>query len=312
MKRYVMLLLCICCLALAGCSGGGEDGEKDGFVIYYLDRDKTVLESREYKISDFESDKLIEECFQELKVTPHGGVAAVPEDVELLEYTIAEKQLYCYFNEAYSNMDTATEVLCRAAIVKTLLQVPGVEGVTFFVGGNPLVNSNDRTVGTMNAESFVENEDGEKKAYQTTEVVLYFTNNDGDKLIPVMRELTYNTNVSLEKLVVEQLLSGPSGEDVGGTDTYPTMPSETKIISVSVKNGTCYVNLTDGFLQQGLEVKEDVVVYSIVNSLVELNSVNNVQISINGDSNLKYRNEIDLSAPLIRNLDIVESKSEEK
>ena len=64
--------------------------------------------------------------------------------------------------------------------------------------------------------------------------------------------------------------------------------------------------------RQGLEVKEDIIVYSIVNSLVELNSVNNVQISINGDSNLKYRNEIDLSTPLIRNLDIVESKSEEK
>ena len=71
------------------------------------------------------------------------------------------------------------------------------------------------------------------------------------------------------------------------------------------------MNLTEGFLQQGLEVKEDVVVYSIVNSLVELNSVNNVQISINGDSNLKYRNKINLSTPLIRNLDIVESKSEE-
>lgn len=312
MKRYIVMLLCICCLAITGCSGGEEAGEKDGFVIYYLDRDKTVLESREYDISDFESDKLIEACFKELKVTPHGGAAAVPEDVELVNYRIVEKQLQCYFNDAYSNMDTATEVLCRSAVVKTLLQIPGVEGISFYVNEQPLVNSSGRTVGIMNAESFVENEDGERKAYQTTEVVLYFTNGSGDKLIPVIRALTYNTNVSLEKLVVEQLLSGPSGEDAGEIKTYPTIPSETKVISVTVKNGTCYVNLNDGFLQQGLEVKEDIIVYSIVNSLVELNSVNNVQISINGDSNLKYRNEIDLSTPLIRNLDIVESKSEEK
>ena len=311
MKRYIMVLLCICCLVLASCSNSDEDGEKDGFVIYYLDRDKTTLESREYEHSDFESDKLIEECFKELKVTPHRGAAAVPEDVKLVSFKIAEKQLQCYFNDAYSNMDTTTEVLCRAAIVKTFLQVPGVEGISFYVNDQPLLNSSDKAVGIMNGESFLENEDGERKTYQTTEVILYFADAKGDKLIPVVRELTYNTNVSLEKLVVEQLLSGPSSEDDSGAEACPTIPTDTKIISVSVKNGTCYVNLSEGFLQQGLEVKEDVVVYSIVNSLVELNSVNNVQISINGDSNLKYRNKINLSTPLIRNLDIVESKSEE-
>lgn len=311
MKRYIMALVCICCLVLAGCSDNNEGAEKDGFVIYYLDRDKTTLESREYEHSDFELDKLIEECFKELKVTPHGGTAAVPEDVELVSYSISDKQLQCYFNDAYSNMDATTEVLCRAAIVKTFLQVPGVESVSFYVNDQPLLNGNDRTVGIMNEESFVENEDGEQKAYQTAEVVLYFTNAKGDKLIPVTRELTYNTNISLEKLVIEQLLAGPGGEDEGASEVYATMPASTKIISATVKNGTCYVNLSEGFLQQGLEVKEDVVVYSIVNSLVELNSVNNVQISINGDSNLKYKNKIDLSTPLIRNLDIVESKGEE-
>lgn len=311
MKRYIMIIFCICCMVLAGCSGNEEGSDNDEFVIYYLDRDKTALESREYKLSDFESDKLLEECFQELKVTPHGGYAAVPEDVELISYNMSDKQLQCYFNDAYSNMDTSTEVLCRAAIVKTLLQVPGVENISFYVNEQPLLNSNDRAVGIMNSESFVENQDDERDAYQMAQIVLYFTGYDGDTLIPVTRELTYNTNVSLEKLVVEQLLAGPEKEE-GGTDVYPTIPKDTKIISVTVKNGTCYVNLTEGFLQQTLEVKEDVVVYSIVNSLVELNSVNNVQISINGDSNLKYKNKIDLSAPLIRNLDIVESKSEEK
>ena len=43
MKRYIMVLLCICCLVLASCSNSDEDGEKDGFVIYYLDRDKTTF-----------------------------------------------------------------------------------------------------------------------------------------------------------------------------------------------------------------------------------------------------------------------------
>ena len=48
-------------------------------------------------------------------------------------------------------------------------------------------------------------------------------------------------------------------------------------------------------------------VYSIVNSLCELSNVNKVQISVKSSTNIIFRDTIDLSQPLERSLDIIET-----
>lgn len=49
-------------------------------------------------------------------------------------------------------------------------------------------------------------------------------------------------------------------------------------------------------------------VYALVNSLTELQTVNKVQITVNGSANVAYRNVISLAAPLEREEKYVESK----
>jgi germination protein M len=56
------------------------------------------------------------------------------------------------------------------------------------------------------------------------------------------------------------------------------------------------VNLDDTFRNQNEEISEQVVLYSIVDSLTALESVDKVQISINGDTSGKCRYNYDLSA----------------
>ena len=46
-------------------------------------------------------------------------------------------------------------------------------------------------------------------------------------------------------------------------------------------------------------------IYSVVNSLVELNNVNKVQITINGETNIMFRESVSLSTVFERNLNIV-------
>ena len=112
-----------------------------------------------------------------------------------------------------------------------------------------------------------------------------------------------NTNVSMERLVVEQLIGGPS-EQVKDK-VFPTINPDTKIISVTVRDGTCYVNLSESFLTQIYSVTSEVTIYSIVNSLVELSNINRVQIAVNGDSNVMFRENTSLAVTYGRNLDIV-------
>ena len=67
----------------------------------------------------------------------------------------------------------------------------------------------------------------------------------------------------------------------------------------------CFVTLDEGFLAPGNDVDAGVVIYSIVNSLVELPNVNKVQISVNGDTSIVYREKFPLSTVYERDLDYV-------
>ena len=54
-------------------------------------------------------------------------------------------------------MDTVREVLCRAALVRSLTQIDGVDLVMICVDGTPLTNKKGNTYGYQQAEDFVQN-----------------------------------------------------------------------------------------------------------------------------------------------------------
>jgi germination protein M len=92
---------------------------------------------------------------------------------------------------------------------------------------------------------------------------------------------------------------------------YPTVNPLTNIVSVNVKDGVCYVDLSEDFLNQPYNVNSEVTIYSITNSLVELSNVNKVQISVNGETNISYRENIKLSTVFERNLDLIDAEEKQ-
>ena len=110
--------------------------------------------------------------------------------------------------------------------------------------------------------------------------------------------------LSKEKLIVEQLIKGPSSGS-----SQSVIPVETKVLGVSVKDHICYVNLDEGFLNNTYVIDPELTIYAIVNSIVEGGSSSKVQISVNGKSDINYMGKVDLSKPLSRNLEIVEEES---
>ena len=75
---------------------------------------------------------------------------------------------------------------------------------------------------------------------------------------------------------------------------------ETKIVNILTKDGICYVNLDSNFLTVVNNVSTEVAVYAIVNSLVELDNINKVQILVNGEVPTTFSN-----STFERNLDYV-------
>ncbi len=298
------MLLVLLAIVLGGCARQKEEPrEPKGYQVYYINKEETAVVKEAYAPAAENGQELLEEfilCLQEDSVDGELK-SAIPDNVFLLNYTLENGQLSLSFAQPYLEMSKPYEILCRSAVVRTLCQIPEVEYVSFLVGDKPLLDSNETPIGPLNEESFVENAGNEINTYTMTTLQLYFANEKGDKLVGERVEVHYSSNMSVEKLVVEQLIKGPITEKA-----YPAIPPETKIVSVSTKDGICYVNLDKGFLGQGYDVLEMVPVYSIVNSLTELPGISKVQILINGETNITYQESIRFETIFERNLDMIE------
>ena len=303
-RALVLMLLTGILLLMAGCRIKEQQQEEDtGYQIYYINKEETSVVTESYEPEAQTTEDLIDELLQQLKTNPTDTEekSAIPKNVSVSSWEIENGQLSLHFGSGYQEMNRLYEILCRSAVVRTLCQIPEVESVTFLIGDNPLMNLDETPVGQMTADSFVENTGDEINTYTDTTLKLYFANKAGDKLVEEQVDVRYSSNMSVEKLVVEQLIRGPITKDI-----YPTIPPETKVLSVSVKDGICYVNLNDGFLEQGYDLTEAVPIYSIVNSLTVIPGISKVQILVNGETNRVYRESIRFDTAFERNLDLVE------
>lgn len=289
---------------LTGCSSQmPAESKTNGKSIYVLNKERTTLLTIPYTGSE---ENILEDMIAQLGEYPDNIELKAPlqMDFSLLDYYKEGNQIVLSVDEKYQELIPTDEILVRAALVRTLTQIDGVDYVRMTVHGEPLMDRSGNPVGVMNADSFVDNEGVEINAYEKTNIHLYFASEDGLMLKDVIRQVEYNSNISLEKVVLEQLIAGIT-DGTREENVYPTMNSMTKINSVTVADGVCYVDFNSAFLQQPYSVSPEVTIYSIVNSLSELSYVNKVQISIEGDSNLVYREKMNLNTVFERNLDMV-------
>lgn len=302
MRKWLWILLLAIPMLMAGCRKQ-QQVDESGYQIWYINQDETCLKYENKELQSKNEEGLLREMMEVMRETPTGDELkpVIPEDVELLDFDFEHNQLYLDFSPEYKKMPKVYEVLCRAAIVRTLGQIDGVEYVDFQVNGEPLTDLEGKEIGLMNEDQFIENAGEEINAYKTADLTLYFSNKAGDKLVEQRVAMEYNSNISLEKLIVEQLIAGPPFEGA-----YPTIPSETKLLNISIKDNICYVNLDEGFLGTGYNVIESIPVYSIVNSLIENTDAQKVQISINGETNRMFRESINFDTIFEKNEGLIE------
>ncbi len=303
-KRTKVLFLLFFLIALSACGRQKKDGQEKAYQVYYVNYDETGIFSQEYLAETVDTVDLIDELLGQLALVSEKLEYKAPlsGSCHLLKSTLKEDQLTLVFDEKYKQIPATTEVLIRAAIVRTLTQVEGVKYISFQVKTEPLTDATGAVIGLMNSDMFIDNAGNEISTYERVRLPLYLANESGDGLKKITRTVVYNSNISMERLVVEQLVLGA----LEGEKAYPTINPDTRIISVNVKDGICYVDLDSTFLTQIYNVTAGVTVYSITNSLVELPNVNKVQISIGGDTNVTYKENISLTTVFERNLELVE------
>lgn len=295
---FLMMLLMLLLTVVGGCSNSKEEGN----VIFYLSSDGTSIESKKYELQGRELDEQVSELMDKLQSDPDDVdmVQTIPEDMAVT-FTLDNVHVTLDFPGKYYELPAGEEVLMRAAIVKTLLQIKQFYYVNFTVNGEDLVDKSGNKVGNMGRSSFVENPGQQINSSTETNLTLYFSNADGTALVTEQRTVKHSASVSVEKLIMEQLIVGSKEKG-----HISTIPPATQIYSIAVSDGVCFVNFDDAIKNQNMEISENVVLYSIVNSLTQIPSVKEVMISINGDNSGELRYNKKLSVFYERDLTYLE------
>lgn len=165
----------------------------------------------------------------------------------------------------------------RLIIVMLILLIIG--GVIFFCTRN-------RQEEVVQGEITPEEEISEEQERKTM-ISLYFKDKQTGELTKENRMI--DVKVLAEnpyKALVEMLIEGPKTEKL-----QSTIPDGTRINDISI-NGECiHIDLSKEFINNhegGLD-NESKTIYSIVNTLTELNEVNFVRIFIEGEENLGFQ-----------------------
>ncbi len=313
MKQFKYILICTLCLVLTAC-GQSETEQtteqvlsQNEIYIYYVNSDLTDVEKQVYRIKPAASET--ENADEIMAYFTQGTENAeiqttIPSGVEFVssEYEAGHQRMIVSFNILYDEVKADSLLFFKACVTKTLLQLEGIDKVAIAL--------TDLTNADVETATVVENFDGDSFAMsfgnsngyqQKGNIVLYFATPDGESLKEYHKSVEISNNTSLAEIVVGALIEGPKQEGY-----QATVSEETTIRNISVKDSICYVDFSDEFYNTDNPMKNDIIVYSIVNSLVELPTVSKVQFLRNGEKQAFFRETMPFDSLFERNLDLIE------
>jgi len=139
------------------------------------------------------------------------------------------------------------------------------------------------------------------------EVVLYFSDQDGEYLVGEKRRIVKKGDFKKEgKEVIDELIRGPRGKLI------PTLPSRTKCLSLKLnEKGVATVNFNKALSKEhpGGSSAEILTAYSIVNSLTQnFSQIKRVQIFIEGKPVETIAGHLSLKQPIASKPDLIKKQ----
>lgn len=318
MKKIKWLLLLLLTVILTACSTKEPveqevpELKKNQIYAFFINTERTDVYAVPYTVDKAENIAtniydIVHYMMNESATTEYQP--PIPSGITYLDTTYDDVQntAKISFNVLYDSVTAEDLLFFKTCVAWTMLQLEGVDSISISL--TDLANQDSETATTVESfdrDSFTMNF-GDKSGYkQTGTIVLYYANESGDALKEYQQTVEISNTTSLARLVVESLVAGP--EEDGYT---ATLSDEVKINNISVNNNICYVDLSDEFYDTSNPLKNDVIVYSVVNSLAELPNVSKVQFLKNGEKLQFFRETMPFDGIFERNLDLVEQEANE-
>ena len=295
----LMLMLLLC-----GCNSSSQES---GCFVYCLNPNETAIVPVPYTLTSKDIGDQTEEMLAMLSVQSEEAdyVSAIPSDVSIESFEMGEGNLAIHFSREYSGLTTTREALLRAAVVKSVTQIEGIDTVSFYIMDAPLTDSAGNILAAMSSSSIIDDFGAAQDSMTQTTLALYYSNSTGDALIREERAVHYNSSVPIEQVIMQYLAMEPTTE--GASSIFV---SDSKVSSITTSEGICYVDLDPSVMTQENGISNDVLIYAIVDSLTELDGISHVRIGISGNTQSDASQTGMISGTYERSLALVVNEAE--
>ena len=297
MRKRLLVLLCgVLLLGLPACADQStkESAPPEGaYRVYYAVSDQqrcSAAVDYEYRTPP-ENALPIPALMNLLLAGPEdpGLTSPFPAGVRLLSWHLDEGQLHLDLSEQYSGLSGVNLTVADYCIALTMCRLEGVESVYVTADGEEIPFRHSQQ---LRADDVILS--GAEEEAVLVGVNLWFPRVQGTGLGVAYRQVTKTEDDTLRGAVLAAWLAGP---EYASLTTW--VPEDTEILSVELDEGICYVDLSAHFLDGAPATRSQarLLLYALVNTMGGLDSVDGVQLLIEGERISSYGG-VDTSQPL--------------
>ncbi len=303
-NRALYLFLCmvtaLVLLSVSGCSRNTEQSDAgtaaeqrpdNSYIVYYKNTAADSLAGLKYVPEAETFDEIVSELLYQLSLSPAEERRSVmDEKVYFNTFTRGVDTITVDLSSDYLAMNAVDQILLRSAVVRTLVQLPGVAKIYLTVEGQEIPNEAGEPIGPMDEDTFIETHGNGINSLQTVLLTLYFADEDGSGLVPLEQEVRYSSNLILEEVIVNEVIAGTAQPGV------TAVASQTAVLnSISVEDGICKIDFDSKINEYSGKADAETALYAFVNSICEnCEDVTGVQITIAGSIETRFRDQISL------------------
>lgn len=223
----------------------------------------------------------------------------IPEQVELEYFTVTSNNVRLNFNREYFLVDDLEEIYMRSSLVRSLTSFDVIRSVEIYVDGVPIrqsiVNGKDR----LNKKDVIVSFDELSDNFVEESINIYYPNEDKKRLVLKNIIMERDGDRKREAEVIDILLQEIEAE---------VLPEGTKLLNTYTHEEVCFVDFSEEFNRNVLPegISEEIAVYSIVNSLIDLPDISEVQFLVEGKKISTFHGVMRLDRRFKKNYLIIE------
>lgn len=306
MNKRIFIFLLAFILLLSACGGeAAPDGDGVEISVYRVIKEEyrsgdSFVRAELLNSGDSQTETLVKGASYALMSAPEDVelTSAVPSGVRITGTSFSGRTVSVTMNEGYTELSSIDKTLLDACVTLTMCSIPGVDYVSF-------INEDGETLGSMSSEDILlrntTTSDG------LIELRLYFPKVEENLLACEYRQVSLDEDMPVERHIIDELVKGPQNDRLRAV-----LPENTAVLSVYTQDGLCTVSFSENFMsgEEYEPVDIQLAVYSIVNSITCLSTVDRVQISVRNNTEQKL-GDFDISLPFARRNSVIGSVVEQ-